>query len=135
MPYITWQKIHSVNIKQFDDDHKKLIGLINELHDSMKIGQGRAVVEKILTSMFDYTQNHFTREETYMTQHRYPEFAKHRAAHREFTKKVADFRKSFIEGKLALSVEVMDFLRDWLVNHILDADKKYGPFLNEKGVK
>jgi len=38
------------------------------------------------------------------------------------------------DNKLGITLEVMNFLKDWLSHHILSVDKKYAPFLNEKGI-
>jgi len=53
----------------------------------------------------------------------------------DFVAKVSEFKDGFEKGKLGLSISVMDFLSDWLRNHIKGVDKKYGPFFNEKGLK
>lgn len=133
--YIAWQNIFSVNIKEIDEQHKKLIDIINELYDSMKIGKGKEILENTLDKMIKYAQTHFTKEEEYMTDYKYPEYKAHKGEHKKFVKKVLTFQKDFKGDKLALSSDVMEFLRNWLINHIMETDKKYAPFFNEKGLK
>lgn len=134
MPIMTWNEALSVHIESLDDQHRQLVGLINELHDAMKQGQGRQIVGSIIDRLAAYTQQHFTAEELLFEQHDYPAKAGHKREHNTFIENVADFRNKFNKGHLMLSMEVMTFLKEWLVNHIQVSDKKYSPFLNAKGL-
>lgn len=78
MALITWNENYSVKVKQFDDQHKKLIDMINELHDAMKVGKGKDVMEKILAGLIQYTVTHFANEERLMKQHNYPDYEQHK---------------------------------------------------------
>jgi hemerythrin-like metal-binding protein len=70
-----------------------------------------------------------------MESHQYPDLTNHKAEHDRFTKTVLDFQSKFHANEIGLTIEVMDFLKDWLSKHILGVDKKYAPFLNAKGVR
>lgn len=135
MSMMQWSPAFSTNIKQFDDQHKKLVEMVNQLHDGMKVGKGSEVLGPILNSLISYTASHFADEEKLMQQHGYPDFAKHKAEHDKLTKQVLDLQKQYQTTKTALSMAVMTFLKDWLVNHIQGNDKKYGPFLKSKGIE
>ncbi|MDA8212497.1 MAG: bacteriohemerythrin [Clostridia bacterium] len=135
MAMFAWDEKYSVNVKEFNDHHKKLIDLINELHDGMKVGKGKEIMSTMLKKLIDYTQFHFSTEEKYLTRYAYPEYQLHKAQHDQFVNKVLKFQQDFEKGNILASMDVMNFLKDWLVNHILVIDKKYVPFLNEKGVK
>ncbi len=134
MSLITWEEKYSVRIPRLDEHHKKLIGLINELHDAMKMGSSKAVLSKVIERMVDYTKFHFTAEESAMTKAGYSAYPGHKAEHDAFVNKALKYQEDFNSGKLMLSLDVMKFLREWLVNHIQVVDKKYGPVLKEKGV-
>jgi len=134
MPFMTWTDKLSVGVKVFDDDHKKLIGTLNQLNDGMKAGHGKEVLEKVLAELVDYTKFHFAREEETFAKTGYPEAATQKKQHAELVKRVLEMQARFKKGELTLSLEVMDFLKDWLINHIQGTDKKYGPFLNAKGI-
>jgi hemerythrin len=101
----------------------------------MKLGKGNAVLGKIISGLIDYTVSHFRTEEKYFDRYGYPETDRHKKEHSDFVDKVSEFKNGFDQGKLSVSVEVMRFLSQWLQNHIKGTDKKYGPFLNEKGLK
>ncbi len=135
MSLVTWNTNYSVNVKQFDDQHMKLVDLVNKLHDAMKVGKGSEVVGDVLKALIAYTQNHFADEERLMKQHGYPDYENHKKEHNQLVMQVQDVNRKVQQGSPALTQSVMLFLRDWLVKHIQGEDKKYGPFLNGKGVK
>ncbi len=132
---ITWNDQYSVQVKELDQHHQKLVGMINELHEAMLVGKGKEVVSPILAKLIEYTQFHFSAEEKYMQKYSYPSYTKHKIEHDQFAAKVTDFQTQLNSGKLTLSMEVMTFLKDWLMHHISDVDKKYSPFFNEKGLQ
>ena len=89
----------------------------------------------ILGSLVSYTKAHFSTEEQLLQLHGYPDLAAHKVQHKKFTDQVSDFQRQFSEGTLTLSIDVMNFLKDWLKNHILGTDKKYTSFLHGRGVQ
>jgi hemerythrin len=134
MALFTWKDGYSVQVRQFDDQHKKLIELINQLHDAMKVGRGKEVVEDVLKALINYTATHFAAEEQMMRLHNYPGYERHRKEHSLLVARVLDVQKKLRQGDAPLSQSVMTFLQEWLTNHIMVIDKDYGPFLNGKGV-
>ena len=135
MAMLAWNDRLSVNIKEIDDQHKKLVDMINHLHDAMKEGKGEAVVLGIVDEMKQYAASHFALEEKYMQEHSYPDLLKHKAEHDNFVAKVLQVESDCKSGKCAMSMDILNFLSGWLVEHIKGTDKKYGPYLNERGVK
>ena|SRR5271157_2674097 len=134
MALMTWSDNLSVNIKEIDEQHKKLVGMVNELHEAMKQGKGSNLTGQVLSGLVQYVATHFATEEKLMKANAYPEYLKHKAEHDALTKQAVDLQKQFQEGKAVLTVELMSFLKNWLSNHILGTDKKYSPYLNGKGV-
>lgn len=135
MPLMTWKDDYSVNIKVIDLQHKKLVDLLNQIFDATHAGRGKEVVDKILNDLISYTKVHFATEEEFMKKHGYPAFPRHKAEHDTLTQQVIEFQREYQAGRSSLSVELMQFLRDWLQKHILGTDKQYTPFLNAKGVR
>ncbi len=129
-----WSEVYSVGIGVIDMQHKNLVKIINDLHQAMIAGRGKAELGKIISSLVSYTKAHFKTEETFMESHLYPEYAGHKTQHEQLTKTVIEFQGRFEKNEVGLTVEVMDFLKNWLSKHILGTDKKYVPFLNSKGV-
>lgn len=134
MAFIDWSNNLSVDIKGLDDQHKKLIDLINQLNEAMKVGKGKDVIGKVLASLIDYTKYHFGTEEKLMQTHSYPSYIIHKKAHDDLTKQALDLQKKLEAGNLAITIEVMGFLKDWLSKHIMSTDKQYTSFFKGKGV-
>lgn len=134
MPLFNWSDRYSVGVSMFDNQHKRLIELINELHDAMRAGTARDVLGHTLKGLLDYTRMHFAEEERQMAQYNYPGYAAHKAEHEKLVSKVVELIAKHDAGDNTLTIEVMNFLKDWLINHILVTDKKYTRFFNSLGV-
>lgn len=124
----------SVNVRELDDQHQKLVGMVNTLHDAMRRGEGKEALKKIFFGLVNYTASHFAAEERLMKQTGFPEYDEHRRIHEKMTAKVLAFQKEFQQGKVGLTLDVMKFLENWVEKHIMGTDKKYGPHLNEHGI-
>lgn len=135
MALITWEEKYSVNIRDIDDQHKKLFNLLNILYDAMSVGRGNDVLGRVLSELIDYTVYHFDAEERLFQKHGYPEYIQHKKEHDNMAKQAVELREKFnlgVDGMI--SAEVLIFLKNWLLNHIMVTDKKYASFLNGKGV-
>ncbi len=135
MPIFEFSEKYSVNVKSIDDQHCKLFGLINTLHEAMKQSKGKEILGEILNELEEYTRSHFSTEETYMRQFNYPGYSAHVAEHAEFIRRVEKFKQDFEANKLALSLQVMNFLKGWLTEHILVVDQRYSVCFQEHGLK
>lgn len=135
MALITWSSMFSVGVGEIDTQHKKLVDLINQLNDAMQAGKGPDVLGKVLTELVNYTVYHFGYEESLMGQHHYEDSPAHKGEHKKLIETVGDFKRKFDSGGAVISVEIMNFLRDWLTNHIMKTDKKFGQSLVKLGVK
>lgn len=129
-----WSDTYSVKIGVIDMQHKNLANVINELHQAMVGGQGKQQVVKSLSSLIKYTQIHFKTEENFMVSHQYPDYMNHETEHDRLTKTVREFQDKFQRNEVGLTIDVMEFLKNWLSKHILGSDQRYAPFLNAQGV-
>ncbi len=129
-----WKPAYSVNIGSIDAQHQSLLAIGRELHIAMSTGQSKAVMGKILDRLVQYTTMHFAHEERLLQAHGYPGFAGHKAQHDALAAKVVQFQVDFKAGRAAVSIELLSFLKNWLVEHIQGSDRKYSPFLLEKAV-
>jgi hemerythrin-like metal-binding protein len=132
--FFAWNTNMSVGVKASDDDHKKLIELLNRLYGGMKGGQGRQVVGKVLDDLIIYTKSHFAREEVLFDRTGYPAALEHKKQHRELVRQAEELQARYKSGESALSIETLDFLKDWLNNHIQGTDKQYSSHLNAHGI-
>ncbi len=135
MAFINWSDAYSVQIEEIDNQHKKLIDLINELFDSMQKGQSNKVIGRILNDLVNYTVFHFKNEETYFDRFNYEETEEHKAKHKRLVDKVVKIKSDFESGKISVSTDLLKFLKRWLFEHILETDKKYVKCFQLNGVK
>lgn len=129
MPLFSWNDSYSVSVSQFDEQHKMLFKLINDLHEAMSQGKGREKMSGITAELLQYTKNHFRDEEAALLRANYPKLIEHKKLHENFTAKVHEFDKDCRSGQSNVSLNVMVFLRDWLSDHILKTDKQYVTYL------
>ncbi len=129
-----WGDKLKIGITQIDAQHKELVKMINELHRAMKMKIGAKEAGQILTRLADYTVYHFENEENLFETHQYPERDAHKEYHDKLVGQVLEFKREFQEGRAALSMDLMQFLTDWLRDHILETDKAYVPFFKEKEI-
>jgi hemerythrin-like metal-binding protein len=134
MAEITWSPALSVGVAQFDREHQRLIGYINDLRRAMSEGAGHRAVGTVLASLVNYTAAHFAHEESLLREHAYPGFVAHRKEHQALTAKVVALQRDFDAGQTSLALEIHDLLTKWLRHHILETDRAYESFLNGKGV-
>jgi hemerythrin-like metal-binding protein len=127
-----WLDKYSVGIPQIDAQHQGLVRLINDLHAAMSAGQGKQSVGKILDELVRYTEQHFSYEENMMRTRRYSKLTGHQAEHKRLTGQVVELREKYKNGGLALTVEVMQFLKNWLANHIMGHDQQYAAELKTR---
>lgn len=132
---VTWNDTYSVGVARIDDEHRKLIRLMNDLYAAIVNHTEGAVLAKVLDGLVVYTRFHFSNEEALLKRYAYPGLAQHRAEHDKLVAQVDQLQSGLRDGKQALSMDTMTFLQGWLIRHILGTDKKYSRHLNDAGVK
>ncbi|WP_419780678.1 bacteriohemerythrin [Maridesulfovibrio sp.] len=133
---VTWsEKEFSVNVRAIDVQHKKLVGMINGLHKAMRDRASDTVMKRLVEELKNYTVDHFSTEEKLFDRYGYPQTPEHKELHVKFVNQVLEFESALISGKAKVTMDVMKFLKDWLVQHIQGEDRKYTSFLNNHGVK
>ena len=135
MPLFTWTEEMTVNVEVLDEDHKKLFVMINELQDAIAAGHDKKVLREILSRLMEYTKAHLAREEHMLATAEYPGLAAHQHEHERMRRRAQNLRERFEKGSTKMaSLELKSFLQNWWILHIQGSDKKYGPFLNFKGI-
>ncbi len=132
MSLFQWKDEYSVGHLEIDSQHKRLFQFAEELHSAMASGKGKDVLSKTLANLISYTKVHFATEERLMQQYHYPEYAQHKQSHDQLTSQVVQFQKEFEASRSSMTVQIMQFLKDWLVHHIGQTDKKIAAFLKQK---
>ncbi|MBF0588079.1 MAG: bacteriohemerythrin [Magnetococcales bacterium] len=129
---ITWGPGFEVNVPEIDADHRQLVEIVNTLFHATRSDGDPEKLDKVLGALQDYTVYHFEREEAFMRQHNYPDIEQHVDQHESFKTRVMQFREVVQDEKSMLTIHVLRFLRNWLVNHIQNTDRKLALFLLEQ---
>ena len=134
MTYMNWSEDFSVKVREIDDQHKRLIIMLNTLHEALVTERGREVQRKVINDMINYAVVHFGTEEKYMVQFCYPDHVNHKTEHDRFSVKAADLKARVDGNRFVLTLEVLNFLKEWLRNHILVTDRQYSKHFNDRGL-
>jgi|WetSurMetagenome_2_1015567.scaffolds.fasta_scaffold00518_18 hemerythrin len=131
---LEWTSEMSVEIAEFDTHHKRIVDLINKLGASLNTDEARKVTEEALAELSNYCFYHFFAEEDAMERYSDPGYSGHREEHLQFIEKIFQFVSDFHSSKENISQDLLDFLWNWLKNHILKTDKTYTAALHAGGM-
>jgi len=129
---IEWDESYSVGVKRIDIQHKKMLGMIGDLEDSVNLGTSSKLLGNTIKFLVDYIRYHFADEEELMERFNYSELDFQRERHHEFIQKVTSVLQDLKAGKGVDVLHVMQYLIDWNVDHILKNDTKIGLEMREK---
>ncbi|MDR3543466.1 MAG: bacteriohemerythrin [Desulfosporosinus sp.] len=132
MPICAWDIKYSVGIDKIDKQHQKLVLLLNTVYDTMKDGNGQDRLEQILNELVEYTDYHFKYEEELFERYSYLDKTTHIKEHKDLREKVINFKDNIQLGEGVVTQEILKFLIDWLVKHVLISDKEYSQHLSAK---
>jgi len=135
MFFLAWDPKFELGIKSIDDDHKTLVSIIDELLGALAQGKGKETISATLKKLEHYTLFHFRREEFLMKCAKYPELERHLDEHQRFVDKMKEMKEKSQLNDSTVGVELMKFLREWLINHIQVTDRKYEQLLKKSGVQ
>ena len=127
MALIEWADGLIIGFPAIDAEHHRLVDMLNALYQASIELRGQEVLRDIVSGMLEYASTHFKREETLMARFGYDKLDEHRAEHEQFVASARQIKGKLESGSFVSSIDTLSFLKSWLVNHILDADKKYGP--------
>jgi len=130
-----WDESLMIGVAEIDRQHKLLVDIVNELYYEAGNNSGHDMLGRILSGLVEYTKTHFTYEEGLLAMHGYPDLEAHQAKHKKLVSRIMEFHGRVTARDDSVIEELLQFLKDWLTRHIQGTDKKYAPFLNEKGVK
>ncbi len=131
---IVWDNYYSVGFDLIDNQHKKLIDMINELYTSFIFGEAQTKAAGIINEMVNYTDYHFKTEEKFFDKYKYPETEQHKEIHQSFVDKAIELKHGLESGQMTVTYDIMNFLRQWLIDHILKEDKKMASFFSENNI-
>ena len=124
MALIKWQKEYSIGITKLDNQHKKIIKIVNEAIRQQFAQPNGEEIEEILNSLQEYIREHFKTEEEYMLKHQYSGYEEQRNEHNKFIDRLFEAQKEYMKNGRVTSINIFNFVWDWFSQHILIVDKK-----------
>ncbi|MBN2695752.1 hemerythrin family protein [bacterium] len=129
--FIGWDFQYETGIKVIDSQHKRLVLLVNELHEAIVVGKTQSILESVFQTLMDYTAKHFSDEERLMLIYDYPEFKEHKDHHESLIREMEGLFFQFRMGELPVaSLKVKKFLLNWVLEHIMDDDMRYVEYVD-----
>ena len=128
-----WNDSFSVGVARLDEQHRRLIDMLNKMIRDPAATTRSETVADVLTDMTNYAQEHFKSEEDLMIAHDYPRLDEHKHQHLGFQEKAARLCLATVKGRTSVPHELLEYLQQWLIRHILQTDMAFKPFFEQKG--
>lgn len=132
--FLHWDDAYSTGIEAIDNDHRRLLNLVNQFQTAIHYPTGETFEREALDALVDYTKTHFAREEALMEQYDYPDYAAHKQEHQRMIAKVEELMARYSKAPARTLEEALLFLKKWLIEHIGGTDQQYAGFFRSKGV-
>jgi|APDOM4702015159_1054818.scaffolds.fasta_scaffold390633_1 methyl-accepting chemotaxis protein/hemerythrin len=130
-----WDEKYSVGVLSIDNQHKEILSIMGRLLDAMKKGQASEISAGIIHELEKYAASHFQKEEFFFHRFNYIGLSDHIIEHQNFKDKIRVLKSDLHSGKITLSFELLNFLKDWIDHHILVIDKAYSECFRLNGLK
>jgi len=132
MAFVNWKEEFSVRVPEIDTQHRRLLDIINKLHEAMHMGGKPDALKAVSDELVSYTRYHFGYEEQMLARAGYRGLEEHKRKHRAMVAQVEGFAAEITSGKASVSIKLMAFLKDWLSRHIMETDQQYAGYLAGK---
>lgn len=132
---LEWEEKYSVGVSEIDLQHQTMFVTINQLIDIINTHPTPKKINEIITSLLAYKKFHFATEEKYFKKFSYSGAKDHVNAHQQFSQKLEALSQTFSHDTLAFAYELIDFLEDWLIDHLLTVDQEYKECFSQHGLK
>ncbi|MBU0982337.1 MAG: bacteriohemerythrin [candidate division Zixibacteria bacterium] len=133
MSFMIWSDhLYSIKVPEIDAQHRRLLELINELHDEIGAGRGNEDIGRFLAAIVEYVRFHFAEEERIMKESSYPGLESHRQMHVDLVNQIVAMLRKLKKGTPISSFQLLSFLKQWWDGHICEDDKRLGAYLTRK---
>jgi hemerythrin len=131
---IIWDEKYSVGVSVIDEQHKQFVLMLDKLGEAIGEAKSKEVLDQFFADLDKYVIYHFNTEEKYFRKFNYSGAEEHIAAHKKFVEKLTEIREKYDRDEMRLTLELISFMSDWLVNHVRDMDRKYIKCFHENGL-
>jgi len=130
-----WKDEYSVQVEEIDKQHKEFVKTLSNFYNMIIAGEEKKALLNIFNDLLSFAVNHFETEEKYFREFNYSGAEEHIKEHNELKEKLLALKNKADTEPLDLSFELIDYLEDWLVNHMATMDQKYVQCFHEHGLK
>ncbi|MEW8396055.1 MAG: bacteriohemerythrin [Candidatus Thiodiazotropha sp.] len=134
MPTVTWSDEFNINVKEIDEQHQKMLEIVNNLHTAVEENRENEILNDLLIALYHHTQHHFATEEELMKKHDYPGYEQHLHEHKVLLQHLGNLVEGVSSGKNPSFRSDYDVSSDWVLIHIFKSDKDLGLFLNDHAI-
>lgn len=120
---IPWVSALELGMPERDAQHRRLVDIVNRPHRAVSQGVGGAESSSLMDELMDYTRHHFRAEEELLERLGFSDPDAHRQAHGAFAAEAQDLAERARRGEPGVATDLMALLRDWLVQHIMVANR------------
>ncbi|MFN0091227.1 MAG: bacteriohemerythrin [Acidimicrobiales bacterium] len=127
MALFVWTPRLAVGFPDMDDQHQRLVGLMNRLQEGGEAHAPKAELVETLSELGALAVEHFRAEEQVMASFEYPDQERHRYMHVALLERFGEHQRE-LDARGAFTKEISEFLWRWLTAHIAGPDTKYGVY-------
>lgn len=131
MDHFVWKDSFNIGVKEIDAQHRLFLDYVNECYNAVCSNKQTKVTDATIYDLKVYAATHFRSEEKLMLDNKYPGLWKHAEQHAYFESQVAELEKMRKEGNTSAASGLLEFMREWFLDHILVHDKKLASFLKK----
>ncbi|MFH2059400.1 MAG: bacteriohemerythrin [Pseudomonadota bacterium] len=135
MEKITWSDKYCVGLPIIDEQHKRIVRMVNWMVDNQNTDTTSEVIADVLTDMTQYAREHFKTEEALLEENNYPELLAHKELHKKYRLKTVSFCKETMADSITIPEDITQFLLKWWGDHILGHDMKFKYFFQKLDMK
>ena len=128
---LVWTSSMNTGIDLVDTQHRRLVDIVNGIYEALVKGKTIRELGPSFKELISYTKTHFSDEQKMMRDFKWGSYSKHESMHKDLTKQVVDFVAELEKGKQIKSDDLILFLKDWLIKHIMSEDKKFARDFHE----
>ncbi|MCG8571212.1 MAG: bacteriohemerythrin [Spirochaetes bacterium] len=129
-----WHNEYNINVMTMDMYHRKIFNQAHKLLKFIDTGKKDQIIKETLGFLMEYTIKHFHDEEKLLSEYQFPDLDVQHKCHQEFKIKLDELKNKYSNNEQDIKHYFLVFFKNWFLNHILTEDRKYGIYLNDKGV-
>ena len=133
---LKWSEQQSCGVKELDEQHKQFIALINGMLTALEKREVKQVIDDTLRQLLAFANFHFATEEKYLDMCEYPGAAQHKLGHQKLVDGINELAEGWktSQDPYVFYYRLLNFMKDWLKNYLVDEDQKFTKCLNDHGV-